>query len=60
MCKFAIIVCRTVFQLALPLTSCNSCPLAAVSPTRMTVHILDDSNRPEMARLVRRLTFQCK
>ncbi|KAL4423966.1 hypothetical protein ABPG75_001267 [Micractinium tetrahymenae] len=28
--------------------------------TKLTVHILDDSNRPEMARLVCRLTFQCK
>ncbi|KAL4421860.1 hypothetical protein ABPG77_001342 [Micractinium sp. CCAP 211/92] len=28
--------------------------------TKLTVHILDDSNRPEMARLVRRLAFQCK
>ncbi|KAL4423961.1 hypothetical protein ABPG75_001262 [Micractinium tetrahymenae] len=28
--------------------------------SKLTVHILDDSNRPEMARLVRRLTFQCK
>jgi cellulose synthase (UDP-forming) len=28
--------------------------------SKLTVHILDDGKRPEMARLVRRLNFQCK
>ena len=28
--------------------------------SKLTVHILDDGKRPEMARLVRRLAFQCK
>ena len=28
--------------------------------SKLTVHVLDDGKRPEMARLVRRLAFQCK
>jgi hypothetical protein len=28
--------------------------------SKLTVHILDDGKRPEMARLVRRLVYQCK